>query len=169
MPPPKWLIDYWKSESNWVKRFVRGSFELNMILCGSKPHKDTIWKKSAVDEFLEYMPTIKQQFKKKTKLYRGSTVISPTMDEACLEMDNCQFMSTSKSLSIANEFAGKKGYVHIFTCEKGVDFYDLEELYGDDGVKREKEVLLYPGCHLKLDKKNDNKLYWSVSNPNKTT
>ena len=163
MPPPKWLIDYWKTEPNWVKRFVRGSFELNMILCGEKPYKDTIWKKTAIHEFLAYMSTIKQQFKKKTKLYRGSHVISPTMHPVCLEMENCQFMSTSKSLSIANEFAGKKGFVHIFTCDKGVDFYDIKELYGDDKVKREKEVLLYPGCHLKLEKKSGNKLYWAVS------
>lgn len=163
MPPPKWLTEYWKNEPNWVKRFIQGSFELNMILCGNKPHKDTIWKKSAVKDFLDYMPTIKQQFSKETKLYRGSTVNSPTMHEACFEMINCQFMSTSKSLSIANEFAGKKGFVHIFTCEKGVDFYDLEDIYTDDKIKREKEVLLYPGCHLSLTKKNGNKFYWSVS------
>jgi hypothetical protein len=161
--PPKWLTDYWKSEPNWVKRFVQGSFELNMVLCGEKPTKDTIWKKQAIDDFLAHMSTIKQQFKKKCKLYRGSSVLSPTMNPACLEMENCQFMSTSKSLAIANEFAGKKGFVHILTCEKGVEFYDFEELYGSDKVSREKEVLLYPGCHLKLDEKKGNKLYWTVT------
>lgn len=163
MSPPKKITDYWKTESNWVKRYVRSSYELNLNLCGFTQYKDTLWTKSAIKEFLLYMPTIKQKFKKEQKLYRGSYVISPTMHPACLEMDNCQFMSTSKSLNIATEFAGKKGFVHIFACKKGVDFYDLKELYGDDPVKREKEVLLYPGCHLTLDKKIGNKLYWSVS------
>jgi hypothetical protein len=36
---PGWLIDYWKQEPNWVRRYVRGSFELNMIMCGLKVDK----------------------------------------------------------------------------------------------------------------------------------
>ena len=51
--PPQWQIDYWKNEQHWVKRFVRGSWDLNMILCGlSDQVKDTIWTKKYINSFL---------------------------------------------------------------------------------------------------------------------
>jgi hypothetical protein len=163
MTPP--LPEYWKTEKNWVKRFVRGSFELNGKLCGIYVTPDTEWTAPRIRAFLRYMESIKQPLQKETTLYRGSWVISPTMHPACLEMDNCQFMSTSKSRAIATEFAGKKGYLHILECSKGVITYDLEEIYGEDRVKREKEVLLYPGCHLTFMSKRGNILRWRVSPP----
>jgi hypothetical protein len=161
--PPKWLVEYWKDEPNWVKRFMNGSFELNASLCGLTVTKDTIWTKSAIRQFLKYMNTIRQTTKKQTILYRGSHVLSPTMNPACFDMKNCQFMSSTRSLSIAKEFAGEKGFVHIFKCGKGVGIYDLEDIYMNDPVKREKEVIIYPGCHLRFSKMIGNKLYWDLT------
>ena len=161
--PPKRLVEYWENEPNWVKRFVQSSFELNATLCGITVVKDSIWTKSAIQQFLKHMDKIRETTKKQTILYRGSWVVSPTMHPACFDMENCQFMSCSKSLSIAKEFSGKKGFIHVFRCDKGVGIYDLEDIYGDEPVKREKEVLIYPGCHLTFSKKIGNKLYWDVA------
>jgi len=51
----------------------------------------------------------------------------------------------------------------VFRCDKGVGIYDFEDIYGDEPVKREKEVIIYPGCHLTFSKKVGNKLYWDVT------
>jgi len=160
--PPAWLTQYWKDETNWVKRFVSGSFELNSSLCGLTVTKDTIWTKSVIKQFLKYMNTIQQTTKKPTILYRGTRVLSPTMSPPCFNMVSCQFMSSTKSLFIAKEFAGKDGFVHVMNCHKGVKIYDLHEIYRDDPVAREKEVIIYPGCHLIFIKKIGNKLYWDI-------
>lgn len=72
-------------------------------------------------------------------------------------------MSTTKSQDIAKEFAGPKGFVHEFHIEKGVEYYDLEALYANEPVKREKEVILYPNCRLQLVSYSKQKLLWKVS------
>jgi len=161
--PPTWLVEYWKDEPNWVKRFMHGSFELNASLCGASVVKDTIWTKLAIRQFLKHMNNIQQPTKKQITLYRGSHVLSPTMAAPCFDMNNCQFMSATKALSIAKEFAGKDGFVHVFKCYKGVAVYDLEEIYKGEPVAREKEVIIYPGCHLHFTKKVGNKVYWDLT------
>ena len=164
MAPPAWLVQRWKEQPNWVKRFVQGSYELNAILCGVPIDKSaTIWKPAAVREFLAHMKKVQQIATKPMILYRGTQVQSPTMSPAALTISSCQFMSTSKSQAIAKEFAGRNGYIQEFHVGKGVAYYDLEELYGDDPVKREKEVLLYPGCTLELVSFNKNKLVWNIT------
>ena len=160
---PTWLIDLWKQETNWVRRYLHGSYELNMIMCGNTVEKGTIWTKKAITDFERHMKKVKQTSSKDIILYRGTTVISPTMANACIEMTTCQYMSTSKSLAIAKEFATKKGFIHKLICKKGLEIYDLEEIYGDDRVKREKEVLVYPGCNMKLIEKKGNILTWEVT------
>jgi len=80
-------------------------------------------------------------------------------------MTSCQFMSTSKSLAIAKEFAGKEGFIHVLHCAKGVEVYDFKNVYGDMPVKREKEVLVYPGCTLNFISKKGNVLHWNVTKP----
>ncbi len=160
---PTWLIDYWKQEPNWVRRYVRGSFELNMIMCGLKVDKGHIWTKKAISEFQKHMAKVKQVLAKDTILYRGTSEISPTMEKACVEMSNCHFMSTSKSQAIAKEFARKGGYVHKFICRKGLAIYDLEDLYEGNVAKREKEVLIYPGCTMKLISMKGHILEWELT------
>lgn len=166
MPPPEWLKEYWKQEKNWLKRYMNGSWELNMILSGHKSEVDlttTLWKPKAIRDFLEYMDKNKQLLKKEIKLYRGTEFISPTMDPACYQIKSKQFLSTTKSLNIAKEFAGKNGYVHTLICSKGVPTYDYKDIYEDDNIKREKEVLIYPGVVLTLIKKLNNNLVWNVT------
>lgn len=165
MAPPKWLVDYWKEETNWIKRFIRGSFELNIRLCSSEKldDKDTMWKPPAIREFLKYANKVVEKSKEIT-LYRGTTVPSPTMSHFDFELKNCQFMSTTKSLAIAKEFAYKGGYIHVLHLKKGVSIYDIKDLYSNDGVKREKEVIIYPGCTLKLLAFSKNTFHWEVSN-----
>lgn len=163
MAPPSWLVERWKEQKNWVWRFVQGSFELNSILCGLPIDKSaTMWKPSAIREFLQYMDSIKHKAIRPMKLYRGTHSTSPTMKPVSFEMQSCQFMSTTKSPQIAKEFAGPKGFVHELHISKGVDYYDLEELYGNEPVKREKEVLLYPNCKLQLVSYSKQKLVWKV-------
>lgn len=65
------------------------------------------------------------------------------MHPACFNMENCQFMSCSKSLSIAKEFSGKKGFIHVFRCDKGVGIYDLEDIYGDKRARNAKRKYLF--------------------------
>ena len=77
-------------------------------------------------------------------------------------MTNCQYLSTTKSKAIANEF-GRKGYLHVFKLEKGVPIYDMEDIYGPDDPKREKEVLIYPGAKLTLQSVNGRVFTWSVT------
>ena len=162
MAPPKWLVDYWKEEKNWVWRYTRGS-DLNQIMCGI-PMKDSIWTKKHIREFQAHMNHVKQTLEKDTILYRGTRVLSPTMNEACFTMQNCHYMSTTKSQAIAKEFAGKKdGYIHKLYCKKGVILYDLQELYDDNPLQREKEVLIYPNHTLSFVNKKGNVLSWIVS------
>ena len=175
MSPPKWLEDFWKRETNWIKRYMQGSWELNMILSGKDSRvdkKSTMWKPKAIRDFLEFMDKHKKLLKRKTTIYRGTTVLSPSMDSACFEMKTSHFLSCSKSLDIAREFAGKDGFVHVFVCDPGVSVFDFKSIYGNDPVKREKEVLLYPNMQLtfvlqnndknKNKKENKNILTWHV-------
>lgn len=162
MAPPKWLVEYWKQEPNWLKRYMRGS-DLNSIMCGINM-KDSMWTKKTISEFNNYMNLIKQPLKKDTILYRGTYVVSPTMSPACLSMINCQYMSSSKSLSIAKEFAGKRGgFIHTFLCKKNVITFDLQHIYEKEDPVREKEVLIYPGQQLTLISKKGNMLTWEVT------
>lgn len=163
MAPPKWLVDYWKEEPNWVKRFTRGT-EINHFLCGLTDMNpaDTLWTPKAIREFQSYMDSVASVTEKHMILYRGSTVDSPTMHPLMPEMMNCQYMSTSKSKAIAKEFATKQGYLHILHVHKGVRFYDLKEIYGNNVSKREKEVLVYPGSRLVLREAKEKALTWDV-------
>ena len=69
----------------------------------------------------------------------------------------------TQSRAIAKEFAGKRdGYLHILHLRKGVRIKDFSEFYDSDLVRREKEVLLYPGQKLVLIKRVGNTLTWEV-------
>lgn len=164
MAPPKWLVKYWDEEPDWVKRYIQGSFELNGILCGIYVLKDeTMWTPDTIRQFVKHMNSIGHKSIREGTLYRGSGHESPTMQDVSDKIYNCQFMSTTKSRKIAREFAGKDGYIHVFHIMKGVTLYDLEATYGDDGIKREQEVIIYPGAVLTLIKRSKNTLYWNVS------
>lgn len=69
-----------------------------MFICGLKVAKGHIWTKKAISDFQKHMA------------------------KACVEMTNCHFMSTSKSLAIAKEFARKNCYIHKFICKKGLEY-----------------------------------------------
>ena len=165
MAPPAWLVEFWKREPSWIRRYMQGSFELNAIMCGVSGIKksDTIWKPAAVREFIAYMDTVAERVKEPTIIYRGTTVESPTMHSFANILPTCQFMSCTKSRAIAKEFAGKRdGYLHILHLRKGVRIKDFSEFYNSDLVRREKEVLLYPGQKLVLIKRVGNTLTWEV-------
>ena len=163
MSPPKQIVEFWKEESDWIKRFQR-STEINGFLCKvpifSQAH--TLWTPAAIKQFNTYMKGVKQLSPGAMTLYRGTTTFSPTYHPLCETMVNCQYMSTTKSKAIAKEF-GRKGYIHVLNLDKGVAIFDMKESYGNDPVKREQEVLLYPGAHMKLEHIEGNIFTWHVS------
>ncbi len=163
MAPPNWLVDYWKENPNWIKRFQRGT-ELNAFLCNVPLYRksDTLWSPTAIRQFKAYMNRVKQAAPDGFTLYRGTTVPSPTYQPLCVEMINCQFLSTTKSRAIATEF-GRKGYLHILKLEGGVPIYDMKEIYRTDPVKREKEVLIYPGASMTLVGLKGSVFTWKVT------
>ena len=108
------------------------------------------------------MNGVKQLSPARLTLYRGTTTFSPTFHPLCETMVNCQYMSTTKDKAIAKEF-GRKGFLHVFKLEKGVPIFDMKDMYGSDPVKREKEVLIYPGAQLKLEGIEGNVFTWTVS------
>ena len=163
MAPPKWLVEFWKEEPDWIKRFQRGT-ELNAFLCKvpvyDKSH--TLWTPQAIRSFKAHMTKMRQLAPEDMTLYRGTSKPSPTYQPLCETMTNCQFLSTSKKKSIAKEF-GRKGFLHVFKLKKGVAIYDMKDTYGDDALKREQEVLIYPGAIFKLESLEGNELTWTVS------
>ena len=155
MSPPK--------HSSWAKRYIQTSAELNRILCGV-PHKDSSWTSQDVSEFNSYMKKHSKALSKSITLYRGTSVPSPIMSPLEDMLVNCQYMSTTKSRDIAEEFNWrKKGYIHILHCQRGVRVYDFENDYGDDPVKREQEVLILPGHVLTIINKDAHTITWKVS------
>jgi hypothetical protein len=152
---------------DWINFYINGSWELNMILNGMEDEVfEPRWNEDKIQGFLKYTNKVKQTFKDETILYRGTRVISPTLTpkdgKVCFEMESKGFLSTSKSIDIAQEFTGKKGYLHILICQKGVKHLDFEPYYRNDKINREKEILLYPGCKLFLKEKMGNTLVWDV-------
>jgi len=165
MSPPKHLIEYWKNNPSWPKRYIQTSAELNWTLCGiSYTKEDSLWTPEAISEFNTFMKKHSKPLPKMTILYRGTSVPSPTMSPLEDVIVNCQYMSTTKSKAIAEEFNWKKkGYVHILHCQRGVRVYDFENDYGDDPVKREQEVLILPGHVLTMVGMKDHTIVWKVS------
>ena len=165
MPPPKHLVEYWKNNKSWPKRYIQTSATLNWLLCGIPHNKsDSIWTSVAVKQFHTFMNTHSVVITKPITLYRGTSVPSPTMSPLADRMITCQYMSTTKSKIIAEEFKWKKeGYLHVLKCEPGVRLYDFENDYDDDLVKREKEVLVLPGHVLTIDNIDGHIITWKVS------
>lgn len=161
--PPKHVVEYWESEPNWIRRFMRGS-EINAFLCDVDVYNQayTLWTPSARRKFVQYMEEVAQTLPKKTVLYRGTSTFSPTYQPLCETMVNCQFLSTSKSKSIAREFIRRKGYLHVLEVHRGVQVYDLQSIYNENDPSREKEVLIYPGARLELLDISGKTLRWKV-------
>jgi hypothetical protein len=152
---------------DWIRFYINGSWDLNMTLSGMGDEVfESRWDENKISNFLTHMNKLKQTFKEETVLYRGTRVLSPTLTpkdgKVCFEMESKGFLSTSKSMDIALEFAGKKGYLHILICSKDVKHLDFEPYYRGDKINREKEILLYPGCKLSLLEKTGKTLVWSV-------
>ncbi len=167
MAPPKWLVEYWENNKSWSKRFQRESWSINAELCGIDYDKTaTLWNNETIKEFNDFMNKNSTIVNKKITLYRGTENMSPTMQQLCYPMKNCQYLSTSKSKAIAKEFMGRKnkGYLHIFYCQKGVRIYDMKDDYGSDKVKREKEVLILPNQKLTIFELKKNIVKWNVEN-----
>lgn len=162
MTPPQWLIEYWKNNKSWIKRYQRESWSINAELCGIPYDKDsTLWTKTNIRKFNKFMNENSIKLKKELILYRGTENVSPLMTELCYQMKNCQYLSTTKSRSIAKEFMGKKGYLHILYCKKGTKIYDMKDDY-DSPVKREKEVLILPNHQLTLLEFKNNIVKWEI-------
>jgi hypothetical protein len=161
--PPVWLKKFWEENPNWIKRYQQTSLELNLMLCKLPVSNESIWTEKDVTLFKRYMSKKGQVLTSPITLYRGTIHESPIMKPLSNELISCQFLSTSKSRKIAEEFKWKStGYLHILKCEKGVKIYDMKDDYGDDPVKREKEVLLFPGQSLLLEKYKDHVFTWRV-------
>jgi hypothetical protein len=162
---PSRLKKFWEENPNWIKRYQQTSTELNMLLCGLPIEEtETMWNSENVKEFKKYMNSHVTVLNKQTILYRGTTEESPTMRPLSFKMLNCQFMSTSKSKEIAEEFNWrKKGVLHTFICKKGVKIYDVNENLTDGNMApREEEVIIYPNHKMILIKRETNNLTWSV-------
>ena len=152
-----------------------------MILCGKGDDvskKDSIWMykgpadtKKKIASFKRSMNRRKQIVKTPMKLYRGTTqdYPSPTMNDFSHNMKACSFVSTTKSRSIAKEFAFPRetGYLHVLDVRPGVHYYDFMNNYGNDKVSREREILLYPGSMFELKRMRGKVLYWKVTNRKK--
>jgi hypothetical protein len=164
MAPPLWLKIYWDSEPSWIKRYIQSS-EINAIMCKNNIFKreHTMWTNENIKKFNNFMNKNYTEISKPIKLYRGSWYISPTFSPFLENIKNCQYISTSKSKAIASEFTGQRGYLHIFHLEPGVKIYDLQHDYGDNLIKREKEVLIYPKMKLTLISYKNNILNWKVN------
>jgi hypothetical protein len=155
--------DLWNQESSWVRRFIQASFELNGKMCGIPITPDTVWTDENIVLFNAHMESVKTLASRMMVLYRGSTSDSPTMQDFSQEITTCQFMSTSKSKKIAAEFIFKgKGFLHTLHLHPGVAFYDFQEHYGADPIKREKEVVVYPQQRLVFRSKKGNNVIWDV-------
>jgi hypothetical protein len=170
--------------SSVIKNFVENSFNLNMILCGFENDVNdtkTFWSKNKkknkelVEKFLSETKKIAEKVKESFTVYRGTDLPSPTMQPFTDQMSNCQYMSTSKSKSLAKEFSRKKGFLHHLRLEKGVKYLDIQKILKSDEnldkkilavIKREKEIVLLPGCNLKLISFNKNIVKWLVSKEN---
>ena len=165
MPPPKHLVEYWKKNPSWPKRYLQTSAELNWLLCGIPHNKeDSLWTPTAVNQFNTFMEKESVVITKPITLYRGTSVPSPTMSPLANIMVSCQYMSTTKSRAIADEFNWKKkGYIHILELQPGVRVYDFINDYGDAPVKREQEVLILPGHILTISDINGHTMTWKVS------
>jgi hypothetical protein len=164
MPPPAWLKTFWMKNPNWIKRYQQTSTELNMILCDIPVNKkESIWTEKDIISFKRYMTKKGKTISSPLILYRGTIHVSPIMKPLSNELISCQFLSTSKSRKIAEEFQWKSsGYLHILKCEKGVKMYDMKDDYGNDNLKREKEVILLPEQTLILEKYKDHVFTWRV-------
>lgn len=98
-------------------------------------------------------------------LYRGTTkqYKSPTLNSFDKEVVSCHFVSCTKSREIAEEFAGKSGYVHTFLVQTGCLVYDLAQVYTSDDPIREQEVLVYPKHRFSLLHESGHNIVWSVT------
>jgi hypothetical protein len=163
--PPNWLKEFWKKEPNWLLRYQQGS-QINNYMCKNKfDKKSSIWKPSNIKEFNKYLNEIGKNTKKKIILYRGTGSLSPTMKPLSEDLEICGYLSTSKSKSIALEFAHKKGYLHILEVDKGVKICDFEEELKEKYIPdREREVLICPDQKMKLLSIKNDIFTWRVYN-----
>jgi len=164
MSPPQWLIEYWKNNTSWIKRYQRESWSVNAQLCNIDYDKNsTLWNVKNIKLLEQYIKKNSTKLTKELILYRGTENISPLMSNFDYKMNNCQYISTSKSRAIAKEFTRKNGFLHILYCQKGILIYDMKNDYENDGVKREKEVLILPNHQLILLEFKKNIVKWKIS------
>lgn len=160
-----------------LEKYVQGSWDLNMILCGKRDGVDlqySAWARNQEDDiqaFHEMMKRISTPVKETCiTLYRGTANPSPTIEPLAYEMRNCQYLSTTWSRKIAKEFNFKsKGMLHVLHVQKGVRIFDTtnKTIYDTDLLSmanpREKEVILLPGCHLKMISLIGQVITWKVT------
>ena len=152
-----------KKESNWIRQYVKGSYGLNVRICGMKKDRD-IWTPKHVEQFNAFMKKSQQLVSKPIKVYRGTGSPSPTMQHSTDKhthwdkpIKNCQYLSTSKNKYIGMRFAElqakEKGFLHLMHLHKGVKIYDVSAYPTDkepsddvigNVIKQEQEVIIYP-------------------------
>ncbi len=162
-------------------KYIEASWEANMIMSGLEEGIDAKYNTWTPKDTLALKRAIrnhKYQNKKKKVLYRGTTTLSPLLEnktnEEVLErfhrkepIQNLSLLSTSRDRNISKEFATKTGFVHVFHILPGVHLVDLSTIQCKDtrtqqALEREKEILIAPRQLLVPFKKYGNNLHWHV-------
>lgn len=148
-----------------MNTFLDSSHELNQFICGFNSetikwdkNRVHVWDKKKIKQFSKEMNKVGTFMDEEMILYRGTkSHATPIMKEFAPELENCHYLSTSRSESIANTFirptSTRVGYLHVLRCQPGVRFLDMEPYYkisSQPGLSKEEEVILYPGCKFLL-------------------
>jgi hypothetical protein len=137
-----------------MDKYTKASWDVNMLLCGIDPQLDPEyqrWSKSDIRKLVNFLKKNSKPLEKETILYRGSKHPSPTMQEMRPEITSCQILSTSYSEEIGYEFSKRgrgTGYLHVLRCQPGLKVYEVPSV--DLLTRREREVIIPPGCKLLL-------------------
>lgn len=162
-------------------KYIDASWEANMIMSGLEEDIDKRYNTWTPQDILALKRIIRNhryQNKKKKMLYRGTTTVSPLLEnrtnQEVLErfdrrepIQNLSLLSTSRDRNIAKEFATKTGFIHVFHILPGVHLIDLSTIQCKDtriqqALEREKEILIAPRQLLVPLKKYGNNLHWTV-------
>ncbi len=166
---PTQLDENWDS-STWIQRYGYMSKQVNLYLDTGIYVKEGIhWTIPEIPQFKRWM------FKHATTVTRSFTVYRGTPKGTELPYFTANptksFISTSKSLDIAKEFAWPRqtGFIHVLTIKPGVQIVktsDFSDTVRDKALQkaldREQEIILLPGSKFQLDKKYGKKMYWTV-------
>lgn len=159
-------LDVFWDQMNWVHRYMSMSRDVNAYL-NKEPYDKSgkHWTKKDIKEFCEWMLANGTVLARGRTLYRGT---SQDVNEPYFKYNpNRSFVSMTKSEAIAHEFASPKGKgnVHVLHLTKGCTVFDFQPYYASfriPALKREKEVLLYPGHNMTLMSEKGRVKHWRV-------